>query len=193
MNWRSISSVTSRSAITPWRSGRLAVIVAGVRPIIRFASSPTARTRPLSVCWATTEGSETVIPCPRTYTSVFAVPRSIARSFPPPKRRRRDKAISRNTLSTGHALRRIGTVTRPDGTKQVTYQGMPLYTFAQDQQPGQATGQGIKDVGTWAAVTVVGKASAGAPSSTPAQTAPPASSGGGGGGYTPMVAAGTAG
>src|SRR5206468_4530910 len=58
---------------------------------------------------------------------------------------------------------------------------------------GQATGQGIKDVGTWAAVTVVGKASAGAPSSTPAQTAPPASSGGGGGGYTPMVAAGTAG
>ena len=58
---------------------------------------------------------------------------------------------------------------------------MPLYTFAQDQQPGQATGQGIKDVGSWAAVTVAGKTSTSRPSSTPAQTAPPSSSGGGGG------------
>ena len=42
MKWRSISSVTSKSAITPWRSGRVARIDAGVRPIIRFASAPTA-------------------------------------------------------------------------------------------------------------------------------------------------------
>ena len=42
MKWRSICSVTSKSAITPWRSGRVAEIVAGVRPIIRCASSPTA-------------------------------------------------------------------------------------------------------------------------------------------------------
>jgi hypothetical protein len=40
MKWRSISSVTSKSAITPWRSGRVARIDAGVRPIIRFASAP---------------------------------------------------------------------------------------------------------------------------------------------------------
>ena len=66
MNWRSISSVTSRSAITPWRNGRLAVIVAGVRPIMRFASSPTASTLFVEVCWATTEGSDTAIPRPRT-------------------------------------------------------------------------------------------------------------------------------
>ena len=32
---------------------------------------------------ATTDGSETTIPSPRTKTSVFAVPRSIARSWPP--------------------------------------------------------------------------------------------------------------
>ena len=48
----------------------------------------------------------------------------------------------------------LGTVKRPDGTEQVTYKGMPLYTFAQDQKPGDAGGQGIKDVGTWTAVTV---------------------------------------
>ena len=42
MKWRSICSVTSKSAITPWRSGRVAEICAGVRPIIRWASAPTA-------------------------------------------------------------------------------------------------------------------------------------------------------
>lgn len=90
----------------------------------------------------------------------------------------------------------LGTVKRSDGTVQVTYKGMPLYTFAQDQSPGEAKGQGIKDVGTWTAVTVgsssnSSSAPAGTPASTPAEpsapaepaeSAPPASSGGGGGG-----------
>jgi hypothetical protein len=35
MKWRSIASVTSKSVITPWRSGRTAEIEAGVRPIMR--------------------------------------------------------------------------------------------------------------------------------------------------------------
>jgi len=47
----------------------------------------------------------------------------------------------------------LGTVKRPDGTEQVTYNGEPLYTFAQDTGEGEAKGQGIKDVGTWSAVT----------------------------------------
>jgi predicted lipoprotein with Yx(FWY)xxD motif len=75
----------------------------------------------------------------------------------------------------------LGTVKRPDGTEQVTYKGMPLYTFAQDTQAGEAKGQGIKDVGTWTAVTTSsasasesgGAAPAAAP---PAETTPPASS-----------------
>lgn len=80
----------------------------------------------------------------------------------------------------------LGTVKRPDGTEQVTYKGMPLYTFASDQKPGDAGGQGIKDVGTWTAVTVSATgSSAPAPATTSTETAPPASSGsgGGGGGY----------
>ena len=39
MKCRSICSVTSKSAITPSFSGRIALIVPGVRPSIRFASS----------------------------------------------------------------------------------------------------------------------------------------------------------
>jgi predicted lipoprotein with Yx(FWY)xxD motif len=70
----------------------------------------------------------------------------------------------------------LGTVKRPDGTTQVTYKGLPLYTFAQDTAPGQANGQGIKDVGTWdAATTGASKASAPAPATTSTSS----SSGGG--------------
>ena len=55
----------------------------------------------------------------------------------------------------------LSTVKRPNGTEQVAYQGMPLYTFNGDHSPGQANGQGFKDVGTWNAVTT--GASTGAP------------------------------
>jgi predicted lipoprotein with Yx(FWY)xxD motif len=66
----------------------------------------------------------------------------------------------------------LGTVKRPDGTEQVTYKGMPLYTFVQDQQPGDAKGQGLKDVGTWTAVTTAASSTAGArTTSTPAAAA----------------------
>jgi len=47
MKWRSISSVTSKSAITPSLSGRIAEIVPGVRPSMRLASIPTACTSPV--------------------------------------------------------------------------------------------------------------------------------------------------
>ena len=52
--------------MTPSLSGRIAVIVPGVRPSIRFASAPTAWTWPLRESIATTEGSESTIPRPRT-------------------------------------------------------------------------------------------------------------------------------
>ncbi len=66
MKWRSICSVTSKSAITPSLSGRIAEIVPGVRPSIRLASTPTACTSPVRWSIATTEGSESTIPRPRT-------------------------------------------------------------------------------------------------------------------------------
>lgn len=74
----------------------------------------------------------------------------------------------------------LGIVKRPDGTMQVTYKGMPLYTFAQDQKAGEANGQGIKDVGTWNAVTT---STASSSSSTTSAPATPAPSSGGGYGY----------
>src|SRR3954468_12109543 len=68
--------------MTPCRSGRMAEIVAGVRPIMRLASAPTAWISPEFESSAITDGSDSTIPRPRTYTSVLAVPRSTATSRP---------------------------------------------------------------------------------------------------------------
>lgn len=40
----------------------------------------------------------------------------------------------------------LGTTERTDGGVQVTYDGWPLYYWAQDDAPGDATGQGVNDV-----------------------------------------------
>lgn len=52
----------------------------------------------------------------------------------------------------------IGLTTRQDGSKQVTYNGMPLYYYAADTKPGQATGNHLKDgFGLWVGVLPSGK------------------------------------
>ena len=78
---------------------------------------------------------------------------------------------------------KVGTIKRPDGTMQVTLDGAPLYTFAEDSGPGTATGDGVSDQFggqsfTWHAVTVGGSPapSAGSSSSTTSSSA--------GGGYS---------
>ena len=83
MNLRSISVVMSKSAITPSRSGRMAVMEPGVRPIISLAWLPTATTFAglVLTLTATTDGSRITMPLPLTNTRVLAVPRSMAISW----------------------------------------------------------------------------------------------------------------
>lgn len=40
----------------------------------------------------------------------------------------------------------VGTITTPDGAKQVTLNGLPLYYYEQDKKPGDILGQGVNDV-----------------------------------------------
>jgi predicted lipoprotein with Yx(FWY)xxD motif len=77
----------------------------------------------------------------------------------------------------------LGTVKRPGGTMQVTYKGTPLYTFVGDVKPGEAKGQGIKDVGVWTAVTANGAGSSKPAATTPASSSPSPAGGGGSYGY----------
>ncbi len=69
----------------------------------------------------------------------------------------------------------LGTLTRPDGSIQVTYNQMPLYTFAGDKQPGAISGDGISDMGgTWHVALV---------SAAPASSSTNSGGGSSGGGY----------
>jgi predicted lipoprotein with Yx(FWY)xxD motif len=46
----------------------------------------------------------------------------------------------------------LGMITRPGGVRQVTLNGYPLYTYAGDKAPGQATGNGIE--GAWHVIKI---------------------------------------
>lgn len=50
---------------------------------------------------------------------------------------------------------KLGTITRTDGTTQVTYNGWPLYYYAGDGQPGDIAGQAFED--SWFVVSTTGE------------------------------------
>ena len=50
----------------------------------------------------------------------------------------------------------IGTIKRDDGTMQLTIDGMPVYTYAQDSKAGDVTGEGVGNI--WYAVSPDGAA-----------------------------------
>src|SRR5580700_10164238 len=53
----------------------------------------------------------------------------------------------------------LGTITRQNGTKQVTYHGHPLYYFIADSGPGMANGEGVDAFGArWEGINAAGVA-----------------------------------
>ena len=101
------------------------------------------------------------------------------------------------TAADGAKTADLGTITRSDGTKQVTYSGHPLYYFAGDSGPGQTNGQGSDNFGAkwWlvapagAKITVAdaaasaGSSSSSAPASSSGSSAGGSSTGSAGGGW----------
>ncbi len=75
------------------------------------------------------------------------------------------------TAGTGVTASLLGTLTRADGSVQVTYNSMPLYYFAADKAAGDTKGQAVKSV--WYVLDATGKPI------TTAPAAPAASSSGG--------------
>lgn len=63
----------------------------------------------------------------------------------------RPLTVKKGVTPTGPV--KLGTVKRPEGMTQVTFEGRPLYRFKGDTRPGQTNGEGFKDVGTWHAAT----------------------------------------
>ncbi|MCW2945352.1 MAG: hypothetical protein JWR24_2069 [Actinoallomurus sp.] len=57
------------------------------------------------------------------------------------------------TAGSGVNASWLSTTDRPDGTKQVTYHGWPLYHYTKDTKPGDMNGHGVSaNGGTWYAV-----------------------------------------
>ena len=84
------------------------------------------------------------------------------------------RASGKPTIAGGAKASLISTTARSDGTRQVTYNGHPLYRFKNDSKSGDTNGEGLNAFGgNWFAVSPAGQHIA----------APAASSGGGGGGY----------
>lgn len=85
---------------------------------------------------------------------------------------------------------KIGTITRPGGVVQVTYNGYPLYTYAGDTSAGSTSGNGVG--GVWHVISggvlssnpaAAAAASAAAESGSSASTAPSPSSAASSSGY----------
>jgi predicted lipoprotein with Yx(FWY)xxD motif len=90
------------------------------------------------------------------------------------------------TAGEGAMSAALGTTKRKDGTLQVTYEGHPLYTFAEDEAPGEANGNEAE--GVWFALNesgaaVKGMATGGEAESEPEPAAEESEESSGGGGY----------
>jgi predicted lipoprotein with Yx(FWY)xxD motif len=65
----------------------------------------------------------------------------------------------RPTAASEISLPKLTTISRPDGSTQLVYNGHPLYTFSEDTRGGQLGGEGF--LGAWYAVSPSGQKVAG--------------------------------
>ncbi len=64
-------------------------------------------------------------------------------------------SISSLSVQSGINASALGVITRSDGSRQLTYDGWPLYRFSGDKAAGQVSGEGIAAFGgVWYAATV---------------------------------------
>ena len=83
------------------------------------------------------------------------------------------RASGKPTIAGGAKASLISMTARSDGTRQVTYNGHPLYLFKNDSKTGDTNGEGLNAFGgNWFAVSPAGQ-----------HIAAPAASSGGGSGY----------
>ncbi len=73
-----------------------------------------------------------------------SVPANIAPAWPP-------LLVTGDVVAPAGLPGQLGSFTLPDGSKQVMYKGMPLYTYVGDTAAGQANGQGLLNL--WFAAT----------------------------------------
>src|ERR1700761_5192734 len=81
--------------------------------------------------------------------------------------------VASGTVKAGPGAQaaKIGTVTGPSGTRQVSYNGHPLYYYVGDAAPGSTRGEGLNEFGArWYVLSAAGNAITNAPSNASSGT-----------------------
>lgn len=137
-------------------SARLAMVAGGVVILAAACSSGSSSSTPVSASSAAAASGGTVITTATSSAGTFLTDGSgravylwakdtgdasmctgaCAGGWPPVT------TTGAPTASGSAVASDLGTITRSDGTKQVTYDGHPLYYYAGDTGPGMASGQG---------------------------------------------------
>jgi len=83
------------------------------------------------------------------------------------------KGTAKPTAGPGVTASKLGTIRRPDGGLQVTYNGLALYRYAPDRRAGDVKGQGLER--EWYAIAPTGRivTRTPGPSTPPVSTPPP--------------------
>ncbi len=134
----SSSSSTTRSTVAAGSSGTAkAIVVSGDNATLgKIVVDDQGRT-----VYTLTDAAGKALPCEG----------SCLQAWPP-------VLVASGTATGGGGVTKVSTVTVTDG-KQVTINGLPVYTFAGDRAAGDANGDGISSFGgTWHVVKVSGGA-----------------------------------
>ena len=71
------------------------------------------------------------------------------------------------TIGGGASASLVASTTRSDGSRQVTYNDHPLYTFVKDTKAGDTNGEGLSAFGgTWYAISAAGNEVVGQPANS---------------------------
>jgi len=117
-------------------------------------------TTPLGKIVTTADGSTVYLFKPDTATASVCIG-ACAGSWPP-------VTVTGTPTADGIDAKLLGTVTRDDGTMQLTIAGHPVYRYAGDSQPGDTTGEGVG--GKWFVLGPDGSIITGPPAADAATT-----------------------
>ncbi|WP_037358683.1 COG4315 family predicted lipoprotein [Amycolatopsis orientalis] len=167
--------MTRRTLATPRTFGLLAAVGLLAAACGSGGSTSTATSAPPAAPTHVTDSKgDTIYLFAADHDGQSACTASCATYWPP---------VAAGTPLTGATQGGVGAITRPDGSKQETLGGHPLYRYVGDHSAGQTNGQGLNlNGGLWWMVAADGAAIT---ASAPAGTGTGGYSGGGysGGGY----------
>ena len=132
---------------------------AAAAPASKQASNPAARTTTVSLAAISGIPDKALVGTNGRTLYLFQADKngasactgSCAAAWPP------DIVTGAPQAGSGISQALLGAISRPDGTRQVTYNGHPLYYFSGDASGGAAHGQGVKAFGAeWYAVNASG-------------------------------------